>query len=489
MGGGSSFGGYFFLARLTAAGTLDPGLRRRGQEVPCTRGRSSAGQRARATARRQAALRRGLRRQHDRHPAPGQRRRRMGASGWRARCPWTSGGPRAGLTSPSSRTARSSSPARPPRATATCSSRGFQPGRGAATRPSARAGSRRCDFGAARRRRRASRSWRDGRVLVAGAGGVRPGRGASPGWRATRSRPAGGLGRRDGSGRGARPMPAGARAAPAIPRRACCLRAVRIVGTARQRRAARDTRATRRDRRAGGRRRDPGPGRRRRDLRRAGGRHDPRRAGRGPAAGAGRARRARRRGGSGTSSRGGAGPRPPAPAAPGGTAPPASGAGRSRGRGWSPRRRRRLVDRDPGRRWQRAAAGIVVGDRPWRCPGDPASRAFGTGGRLSIDLGGNDAASSLFLLPDGRMLLAGSGEANHEVVALLAAGRRLPGRVLRHRRAHLRRLRRPRRGQRRGPHARRQAVVVDTLLLLGPLMSIVVLRRNADGSQDNSVQR
>ena len=131
-----------------------------------------------------------------------------------------------------------------------------------------------------------------------------------------------------------------------------------------------------------------------------------------------------------------------------------------------------------------AAAGIVVG-AALAGPGD-LDAGFGTGGRISIDLGGNDAASSLFLLPDGRMLLAGSGEANHEVVALRRLADGSPdvsfgtgGRIF---------------ADFGGLDVANDAALTPDgkLVIVGTSNSkvaftyIVVLRRNADGSHDNS---
>jgi uncharacterized delta-60 repeat protein len=147
------------------------------------------------------------------------------------------------------------------------------------------------------------------------------------------------------------------------------------------------------------------------------------------------------------------------------------------------------VDTRGRRRWQTwlavalAAAGIVVG-AALAGPGD-LDTGFGTGGRISIDLGGHDAASSLFLLPDGRMLLAGSGESNNEVVALRRLADGSPdvsfgtgGRIF----ADFGGL----------DVANDAALTPDGKLVIvgtstqGAFTYIVVLRRNADGSPDNS---
>ena len=145
-----------------------------------------------------------------------------------------------------------------------------------------------------------------------------------------------------------------------------------------------------------------------------------------------------------------------------------------------PRRRRR--------RWTSLVAGLaaawLAAGSPSQGPGD-LDPTFGTNGRLSIDLGGNDPASSLFLLPDGRMLLAGSGESNHELIALRRLADGSPD---------------PSFGTDGGFFADfggvdvgydaaltpdGKLVVVGTSFS-GPVTYIVVLRRNADGSQDNT---
>jgi uncharacterized delta-60 repeat protein len=117
-------------------------------------------------------------------------------------------------------------------------------------------------------------------------------------------------------------------------------------------------------------------------------------------------------------------------------------------------------------------------------PGD-SDTSFGTGGRLTVDLGGGDGAGHVLLQPDGRIVLAGGGGSNKDVVLLrrLADGSPDPsfgtgGLVT----ADFG-------GDDLGSSAALapggKIVVVGTSVV-GSASYIVVLRRNADGSQDNT---
>jgi uncharacterized delta-60 repeat protein len=125
------------------------------------------------------------------------------------------------------------------------------------------------------------------------------------------------------------------------------------------------------------------------------------------------------------------------------------------------------------------AAGIALAG-----PGDP-DPTFGTNGRLTIDLGGGDQASSLFLLPDGRMLLAGSGEANRELVGLRRLADGSPDPSYGTGGSFFADFGATDFGYDAAQTPDGKLVVVGTSFA-GPFTYIVVLRRNADGSQDNT---
>jgi uncharacterized delta-60 repeat protein len=146
----------------------------------------------------------------------------------------------------------------------------------------------------------------------------------------------------------------------------------------------------------------------------------------------------------------------------------------------SPRRRRRWWT---GIVAGLAAAGLAAGIA-LAGPGDP-DPTFGTNGRLTIDLGGGDQATSLFLLPDGRMLMAGSGEANRELIGVRRLADGSPDPSYATDGGFFADFGGVDFGYDAAQTPDGKLVLVGTSFS-GPLTSIVVLRRNADGSQDNT---
>ena len=146
----------------------------------------------------------------------------------------------------------------------------------------------------------------------------------------------------------------------------------------------------------------------------------------------------------------------------------------------NPRRRRR--------RWTAIVAGLaaacLAAGIALAGPGDP-DPTFGTNGRLTIDLGGGDQATSLFLLPDGRMLMAGSGEANRELIGVRRLADGSPDPSYATDGGFFADFGGVDFGYDAAQTPDGKLVVVGTSFS-GPVTSIVVLRRNADGSQDNT---